>query len=66
MTQSNRLTISLASAVAARQGIAQMVEGDAVGLEGRSAEGFAPVREQLLLFLRVSAHQESDSFWTVV
>ncbi|WP_223445841.1 MULTISPECIES: hypothetical protein [Pseudomonas] len=40
-----------------RQGIAQMVEGDAAGLEGRSAEGLAPVGEQLLLSLRESAHQ---------
>jgi hypothetical protein len=34
-----------------------MIEGDAVGLESLSAEGFAPVNEQLLLFLRIGAHQ---------
>src|SRR5690349_12472190 len=39
-----RLDQALEAALRGRlQGIAQMVEGDAVGLEGRSAEGFAPV-----------------------
>jgi hypothetical protein len=39
------------------QGIAQMIERDAVGLESLSTESFAPVSEQLLLLLRVIAYQ---------
>ncbi|MNF46853.1 hypothetical protein D3C84_280310 [compost metagenome] len=53
-----RLDQALETALGGRiQGIAQMIEGNAVGLERLGAEGFAPAREQLLLILRIGAHQ---------